>query len=403
MNDIKKKTRIVWICHFTNEEIQSFLPLRKQKDEMAPWIPNTVKGFENREDVELHIVSPHANLKRTTKVTIRNIHYYFIPYGIPIWHRHWPRFFRFDVYSNFYFFRKKVKKIVNGIKPDIVNLIGAENAYYSSSVLNLKNDYPVLISIQGFVRQHKEFGEIVSLDAKKRIDVEETILKTFKYFCGEQDSSNYLLPFNPNHVFFRLYFPVNEELVSITKDKQKKYDCIYFGTLAKIKGAEDFIKVIAEIKIKKSNVKGCIIGRGDINRLKELAKELNCENDIEFIGFVKSQKELFEYVKSSKVFLSPPYKERLSSTIREAMLLKVPIVAYATGGIPYINEYDEHIYLVETGDYKEMALKTFLLLKNEQLRNQLAEKAYNYAVNEYSIKSNNERLMTAYQTILDER
>jgi len=76
-------------------------------------------------------------------------------------------------------------------------------------------------------------------------------------------------------------------------------------------------------------------------------------------------------------------------------------VAYATGGIPYINEFDENIYLVKTGDYQEMAIKTLLLLENESLRTNLAEKAYQYALQEYSLKVNVERLISAYQIIIN--
>jgi colanic acid/amylovoran biosynthesis glycosyltransferase len=132
-----------------------------------------------------------------------------------------------------------------------------------------------------------------------------------------------------------------------------------------------------------------------------LATELNCFENIEFVGFVKSQKELFEYVKASRVFLAPPHKERLSSTIREAMLLKVPIVAYATGGIPYVNEFDENIYLVDTGNYKEMAAKALLLLEDNQLSDKLSDKAFIYCNNEYSCKINTERLVSAYRTMLN--
>jgi glycosyltransferase involved in cell wall biosynthesis len=106
-------------------------------------------------------------------------------------------------------------------------------------------------------------------------------------------------------------------------------------------------------------------------------------------------------VKASRVVLVPSLKERLPATIREAMMLKVPIVAYSTGGIPYINEFDENIYLVETGNYKDMAVKTLLLLKDEQFRNQMADKAYKYCLNEYNYKINTERLLSAYKTILN--
>lgn len=394
------KMVIVWICHFTNSEMQSLIPLWKSKNEFSSWIPNLVKGFENRNDIELHIISPHEYLKKATRLTIRNIYYYFIPYGVPVWHRHWPRFFRFDLYSNIFFFRRKVKKIVKSIQPDLINLIGSENINYSSAILDYKDYFPVLITIQGFINQFEDELKLTT-QLKKRIQTENEILKSFKYFCGEQDSSNYITRYNLNHVFFRFYFPVNETLVKITKDKGKKFDCIYFGNLSRSKGTEDFIKVISILKYEIPDITACVAGGGDAIPFKALAKELNCDANIEFSGFVKTQKQLFEYVKSSRVFLAPPYKERLSSTIREAMLLKVPIVAYSTGGIPYINEYDEYIYLVETGNIKEMARKTLLLLRDEVLREKLAQKAYFYASNEYSLEKNTHRLVSAYHSIIN--
>ena len=149
----KNKIKIVWICHFTNAEMQSLLSLWKHKDEFASWIPNTLKGFENREDIELHVISPHEYLKRATKLTVRNIQYYFIPYGIPFWHRHWPGFFRFDSYSSFLSFRRKVKELINSIHPDMINLVGAENAYYSSSIF-----YTCPLHMSTLLSWYNDFG-----------------------------------------------------------------------------------------------------------------------------------------------------------------------------------------------------------------------------------------------------
>jgi glycosyltransferase involved in cell wall biosynthesis len=394
-----KKLIIVWLCHFTNAEIQAYLPVWKRKDEFALWVPNTLKGFENKKDFEIHVISPHEYLRRDTNIILRNIHYHFIAYGIPLWHRHWPSFFKFDIFTNFWFFRRDVKKIINKIDPSLINLIGAENAYYSSAILDYKNVKPVIVCIQGFIGPLKEIRN-KSRELKKRIEIEEIILREFKYFYGEQDSSTYISNYNPNHQFFRLYFQINEELASSTQEQVKKFDCIYYGRLSKLKGTEDFIKVISELKNKKPNIKACIAGGGDQFLFMEIAKELNCRQNIEFVGFLKTQKELFEHIKASKVFLAPPHQERLSATIREAMFLKIPIVAYATGGIPYINEFSENIYMVETGDYKAMAEKTLQLLNDDKARQNLAEKAYEYALNEFSLAINNQRLISAYHEIL---
>ena len=62
---------------------------------------------------------------------------------------------------------------------------------------------------------------------------------------------------------------------------------IFFGRLSVEKGVDDFIKVIAEIKKKKPDIKACVIGDGDIRPYRSLANTFNCVSNIDFIGFLK--------------------------------------------------------------------------------------------------------------------
>ncbi len=391
--------KLVWICHFTNEEIQKILPLWKKKPEFSSWISNMLKGFENREDIEIHVISPHEYLKRYTTITIRNIHYHFIPFGIPFWHRHWPNFFRFDIYTDFCFFNRQVKNVIKKIQPDMINLHGAENAYYSSVILDLYKTYPVLILIQGIISEYKN-DKSLSIEIKKRISVEEKIFTKLKYFCGDSDASTYISYYNKNHIFFKLEYPVNEELITSIKDSVKKYDCIFFGRLTKDKGIVDFIKVISELKKSIPDIRACIVGGGNIQPFEKFSRDLGCFENIKFMGFVKSQSKLFELVKASKIFLAPSLVDRLPSTIREAMFLKIPIVAYATGAIPSVNTTRENILLVKKGDFAAMAKKTYMLLENSELREALADKAFEFYKNEFSLEVNLHLFLSAYKTIL---
>lgn len=394
-----KKMRIAIICQFSNEEIQARLPLWRKRSEFAPWMPIIIKGFEGKTDFEIHVIAPHTDLIRATAFNLRGIYYHFIAYGIPIIRRPWLRFFPRAIISDFRSNAKKINNIVNKINPDIINVIGAEGTYSSSSIFSFDKKYPILITIQGFRCQLKD---VISLGkvTKKAIEIEEKILTDFKYYAGEMDSSDFINTYNPTHKFFKLFFPVDNHLILQIEEKKKIYDCVYFGRLDKLKGIEDFIKIISILKGKKSDIKACIIGGGNQTPFINLAKNLNCYQNIEFKGFLKTQKEVFTLVKQSKIFLASPYFERLSSTLREAMYLKVPIVAYATGGIPYINEYSENIYLVDTGDYGAMAKKALVLLEDDETRQQLAEKAYLYALNEFSLSVNTKRLIEAYKELI---
>ena len=390
--------KIIILCHFSNVEINKLLALRKGYDELAPWIPNLLRGFENRTDTEVFVISPHFYLERLTFFKLRNINYYFIPVGIPILHTPYPYGLPIDVLTNYLLFRLRVRKIVEKIQPDVINLIGAENAYYASSILQFKDKYPVVVTIQGFISELKI--NFFSVRNKHRSFIEKKILKNFNNFIGEMDSKRYISLFNKDFNFYKAYFPINEDLALEKNNFNKVYDCIYFGRLDKIKGTEDFIKVIAEIKKIKPDIKAIIVGPGKRYIFENLAEKLDCRDNIHFPPFCKDQKELFDYVRKSKVFLAPSLFDRLPSTIREAMFLKVPIVAYATGGIPYINENDENIILVKSGDYKEMAKKTLELLDNKILLDNYANKSYVFAEKEFSLSTNIERILQAFENAI---
>jgi glycosyltransferase involved in cell wall biosynthesis len=299
-----------------------------------------------------------------------------------------------DTLFNFFLFNNRVKKIVNKIKPDVINLIGAENAYYASSIFQFKGEYPVVITIQGFISENLVQNR--SKLNKYRSKIELNILRNFKNFIGETDSMNYIKKFNQDINFFKAYFPVNEELIEKMPDEPKIYDCIYFGRIDKLKGTEDFIKIIAQLKKSNENIRGIIVGIGEFNEFISLSKKLDCYNNITFKEFAKTQLELFQLVKQSKLAVVPTYFDRLPSTIREAMFLKVPVISYATGGIPYINNDIENIKLIRRGNYMEMANEIKNMLKDEKKLNVLAERGYNYARKEFSLSGNVNNMITAY-------
>lgn len=397
------KIKVVWICQFTNEELQNLLPIRKRTKEFAPWIPNLVKGFENSDEVELHVLAPHPHLKKSTTITLRSVTYHFIAFGIPILHKPWPSRLPIDVLTNFSAIRKRIFKKVSEINPHLINIFGAEGALSSSSFLDLKSKFPIITTIQGFIGQSAKVANS-NITTRKRVQIEEIILRECNYFACEMDSSNYISKYNPKHKFFEFDFPVNEEIILNLPEVEKKYDCLYYGRLTKTKGVHDFVRVVSEIKKTKPDVKACIIGHGNIvAELKSLAIDLDCLNNIEFTGFINTQDELFRIVKSAKVLLVPSYFDRLPSTIREAMFLRIPVVAYASGGIPFANEKQKNIELVVTGEYIEMAHMTLDIIQNSTKYSSLIADAYSYAKNEFSLKALTNNLVKAYKELLSKK
>ena len=105
------------------------------------------------------------------------------------------------------------------------------------------------------------------------------------------------------------------------KTNKKLYDLSYAGRLKDFKNVD---KIIDTIKRNK-NLSAIIIGDGDqLNILKRKSKGLN----IKFTGFIKDQKEVYKYIKQSKIFMMLSEREGFSIVTLEALSLSVPVICF---------------------------------------------------------------------------
>ena len=178
------KIKLLMICHFSDDKIRSHLSLKKNHKiaDYAVWITNQINGYEKRNDIELHIVSPHKGMqKRRQEFAINGIHYYFFR-SDPFIGQFIEKAINYlcyyiskgfiniileeirGIYRLVYYYPQKiyVKALVKRIKPDIIHLNGAENPYYSSTILGLMYfNIPICVLIQGVISdpQYLQYGE----------------------------------------------------------------------------------------------------------------------------------------------------------------------------------------------------------------------------------------------------
>ena len=155
------KIRAAMICHFSNAEVRSHLPLDSRRlasalrkimglpakkivyGDIAAWDTQSIAALSTRPDIELHVISAHSGLKKAVVSYIDGpIHYNFVRCDDAT-------MLKYVIKSDSLWLRlnpmmPRVKKLVNRIKPDIVVLFGTENAYYSGTVLGIEG-YPIYV------------------------------------------------------------------------------------------------------------------------------------------------------------------------------------------------------------------------------------------------------------------
>lgn len=194
----------------------------------------------------------------------------------------------------------------------------------------------------------------------------------------------------PNGVDLRAFS--GERLAYSTKPKTLNaipYTLITTSRLVYKNGVDILIRAVAELVNppaggQKLDVKCLILGSGpDEKNLKRLAKVLGVEDKIQFLGHIEPE-NVPKYLAQSDIFVRASRSEGLGNSFLEAMGASLPIIGTNVGGIKDFLVDGETGLFVKANDPEDLAVKILQLMKNEALRNKLAENGKKLVTEKYS-------------------
>lgn len=133
------------------------------------------------------------------------------------------------------------------------------------------------------------------------------------------------------------------------------------------KGHEMLLRALHLIKNQINYFEVNFLGGGNPERWKKLISDLNLNDNVAFIGTLPNGKKVFEWMDQMSIMVQPSSAEAQGRSIIEAMSRGCPIVSTKVGGIVELIDED---YLVESGDYKELAKKIISILDKKNMRAQ---------------------------------
>jgi glycosyltransferase involved in cell wall biosynthesis len=171
------------------------------------------------------------------------------------------------------------------------------------------------------------------------------------------------------------------------------------GTIAALtreKGISHLIDAAAE-NSSFSDLYFLVIGSGPDERdLKAYCAERNCGARIIFTGF---RSDIGELLAAMDLFVFPSLAEGLGTSVLDAMLSGLPVVASDTGGIAEMVINGENGLLVPPGDGKRLAKAIALLYRDHSLRRQFGERSKEL-VRRFSIEHTVNATYAFYQRFL---
>lgn len=158
------------------------------------------------------------------------------------------------------------------------------------------------------------------------------------------------------------------------------------GVVARLsheKGVDVAIHILAQVRTHLSDVKLMIIGDGPENAaLQELAARLGLQNHVEFVGFTD---QVSRYLSQCAVLLMPSRWEGFSNVLLEAMLLRMPCLAFGGQDAHESILHGETGYVVEQGRLDEMTARIAALFASPDNINAMGDAGYERVCREFSL------------------
>ena len=405
------------VCHFSSAKVRQHLRLDNRKlyrlvrkllfmptkdsgyGDLAGWDSYIIEELRKRPDIELHVISAHNGLKKSVcPFELEGVNYYFVRCDratmlkrlIPsskLWHKLNPM-------------RPVVRKLVKKIQPDVIALIGAENAYYSGTVLGIKG-IPVILKCQTIYNNSDRIKN--DIFDKKNAYVERLLFKELQYVAvGKGIHTNLFRQFNQTAYNFKWKLG---NLMPEVKPLEKEYDFVNFAMLMlPKKGFPDAIEALAIVKKEYPEVKLNLIGgvsSEDNESLHNMVESLELTDNVVFSPFFPNQEDLFQHLQRSRFALLPCKMDTVSSTIRQAMYYELPVICYETDGTPKLNQDKECVMIARNGSVEDLAAKMLILLRNKEKGDELRINAKEFSKRWNDDDRNAQQMVDNFRAIVE--
>lgn len=165
----------------------------------------------------------------------------------------------------------------------------------------------------------------------------------------------------------------NPKVPKLKKFSDKKVTLLFIGRIEERKGLIYLLKTYQILKKKFPNIKLIVAGEGELKpECQEFIKKQKLR-DVIFEGEFPSEK-IPSYYRTADIFAAPSiFGESFGIVLLEAMASGCPVVAFANQGYKRVLKGKGAEFLVKPRDYRGLAQKIEILIKNEAKRKEMRE------------------------------
>jgi len=281
---------------------------------------------------------------------------------------------------------KKFKKLINSFKPDVIFVDRTRHFAVEAS----KIDIPLIVHLRG--NQWKEFvmaRETLYKSKEKRIALkkweemgEECIQKSDLMLPICDHLSDITREKYPNKATETLYQGITPGNWFQKKGMELKHPCVGILQSATIWEKTKEMLILPKILEKMSDVHFYWAGDGVYK--DQVLPTLEKYENFHWLGSLEYPNKVREFLSEIDVYALITGMDLAPLSLKEAQLMKRPVIATNVGGNPEMMRDGVTGFLVEKGDHKQLIEKIKLLLADKKLSEQMGNEGRKFIEETYS-------------------
>jgi len=277
-----------------------------------------------------------------------------------------------------------------------------------------QNDIPHLITFHtlGLIKLQSRVGEV---ESAKRAEVERDLIESaagiIAFSPHERDAmvrlyggSSAKIELLPCGVDLSRFKPLDRKAARERLGLNGGKVVLYVGRVEPLKGLELLVHTAAQMEtchdVKVLVVGGANDGDEEVGRLQDLARDLEVEHVIDFVGRV-DQEDLPLYYNAADVCVLPSYYESFGLAALESMACGTPVVATRVGGLSTVVHHGHTGYLKSWRCPEAFANSLEMIISSEGLQDSMGKAARRRA-EEMSWERVAAGITDIYQSVLSE-
>lgn len=209
--------------------------------------------------------------------------------------------------------------------------------------------------------------------------------------------------FTPNNIVVH-YIGVDTEIFQPAPSEVHEPIVLFVGRLVEKKGCEYLIQAMSKVQAAKPDVELIVIGDGPLrSSLEQLAREKL--RRYRFLGVLPSD-SVQTWMNRARVFSVPSItaksgnSEGFGIVFAEAQAMGLPVVSFASGGVPEAVAHGETGFLVPERDWEGLAKSILLLLEDDTLWHRFREAGQRRVRTLFNLQKQTKALEDIYKQVL---